>query len=118
MKNKNFNQLVQLVNDWAKEKGILQKATPLRQHNKTDEEVNELYEALLAQANNLYSFTNSKGETVNTEHEVKDAIGDILVTLVIQCKLQGLDIVECFNQAYNIIKNRKGKMIDGQFVKE
>jgi len=49
---------------------------------------------------------------------VKDAIGDIMVTLIIQCKMQGMDLQDCLESAYNVIKNRTGKMVDGVFVKD
>jgi hypothetical protein len=32
--------------------------------------------------------------------------------------MQGIDFVECVESAYNVIKDRKGKLIDGKFVKE
>jgi hypothetical protein len=32
--------------------------------------------------------------------------------------MQGLDFVGCVESAYNVIKDRKGKLIDGKFVKE
>ena len=87
---------------WAKEKGILDKATPITQGLKTLEEVNEL----------LVAIVNDDRE------EIKDAIGDIVVTVIIQAEMQGMDIEDCLESAYNIIKHRKGKMQNGQFVKE
>jgi NTP pyrophosphatase (non-canonical NTP hydrolase) len=92
----------QLVEEWAEEKGILSKATPLTQAIKTQEEVNELYQAILD----------------DNREEIKDAIGDIMVTLIIQCKMQGMDLQDCLESAYNVIKNRTGKMVDGMFVKD
>lgn len=113
-----FQQLEPLIILWAKEKGILDKATPMQQFSKTDEEVNELGASLFAQHNNLSKFKNSKGVEVDTFLEIKDAIGDILVTLIIQCKMQGLTMTECLESAYNVISKRTGKMINGIFVKE
>jgi hypothetical protein len=52
-----------------------------------------------------------------TDHEIKDGIGDVLVTLLIQCKMQGLDPLDCLEMAVKVIENRKGKMINGTFVK-
>jgi len=68
---------------------------------KTLEEVNEL----LAAINN--------GDQV----EIKDALGDILVTIILQAELQQMDLVDCLESAYNIISKRNGKMVDGVFVK-
>ena len=94
--------LSSLIEEWAEEKGILSKATPLTQAIKTKEEVGELYHAILD----------------NNQEEIKDAIGDIMVTLIIQCKMQDMDLQDCLESAYNVIKNRTGKMVDGVFVKD
>ena len=50
--------------------------------------------------------------------EVKDAIGDVVVTLIMQTKAWDLTLIECVQQAYDVISKRKGEMIDGLFVKE
>lgn len=97
-----YNQLEALVIEWADNKGILEKATPFRQCDKTQEEVNELYKAILD----------------NNREEIADALGDILVTIIIQAKMQNMSLVECLEGAYNIIAKRTGKMVDGQFVKD
>lgn len=88
--------------NWAKEKGILEKSNPTKQHEKTQEEVDELKKAI----------------EENDREEIIDGIGDAIVTLVIQAELNGLDVEECIESAYNVIKNRTGKMVDGIFVKD
>ena len=115
---RNYQELELLVIDWAANKGILSKATPLAQARKTFEEVQELIEAVEVQEEGLEEFTNSKGKLVNTEEEIKDALGDILVTIIIGAELQGLSLEDCLGAAYNIISKRPGKMVDGQFVKD
>ena len=95
-------KLEKQIEQWAKDKGILDKATPMAQALKTLEETTELLTAI----NN------------NDRAEIIDAIGDIMVTLIIQCKMQDLSLEECIESAYNVISKRKGKMINGQFVKE
>lgn len=90
------------VLQWAKEKGILDKATPKDQMLKTIEEVGELAKAI--------------GK--NDKEEIKDGIGDIAVTIIIQAELNGLDFDECLESVYEIISKRKGKMVNGIFVKE
>lgn len=112
-----FKELNERVITWADEKGILEKGTPIKQHSKTQEEVNELQEALFAQNNELEHFLNSKNQMGLTEFEIIDAIGDILVTLLIQCKLQNLNPLDCLESALLVIEKRTGKMIDGVFVK-
>ena len=68
--NNDYNTLSAKIKTWAKEKGILDKATPIAQCDKTDEEVKELREALIAQNNGLETFTNSKGKKCGTKDEV------------------------------------------------
>lgn len=106
------------VLDWATDKGILSKATPLAQARKTEEEVHELLEACVAQHGGFETFKNSKGKLVNTEEEIKDALGDILVTIIIGAELQGLNLEDCLQSAYDVISKRTGKMVDGQFMKD
>lgn len=113
-----YKELEQKVIEWAKEKGILEKATPIAQCDKTFEEVEELSEALEAQRMDLFEFTNSKGKVVNTKFEIQDALGDILVTIIIQAEMQGLKLEYCLQSAYDVISKRTGKMLNGQFVKD
>ena len=103
---------------WAKEKGILEKATPIAQANKTLEEVNELIEAVAAQQEGKTNFVNSKGILVNTKEEIMDALGDVFVTIIIGAELQGLKLEDCLQSAYNVISKRTGVMRDGQFHKD
>jgi NTP pyrophosphatase (non-canonical NTP hydrolase) len=97
-----YNQLESLVVEWAANKGILEKATTAAQANKTMEECQELIDAI---------------QDDNRE-EISDALGDILVTIIIQAKMQNMSLVECLEGAYNIIAKRTGKMVNGQFVKD
>lgn len=113
-----YTELEKKVVIWAKEKGILDKSTPLAQCDKTFEEVEELKEALEAQNIGLKNFKNIKGKNVLTSEEIKDALGDILVTIIIGAELQGLSLTDCLESAYNVIYKRTGNMINGQFVKD
>lgn len=99
---KNYQELEMLVERWAKDKGILSKATPMAQAQKTLEEVEELIDAIAKE----------------DRDEVVDALGDILVTIIIQAKMQGLSLESCLESAYNVISKRTGVMRDGQFVKD
>ena len=96
-----YYELEAVVETWAQQKGILAKATPMAQALKTLEETTELCTAI----NN------------DDRAEIIDAMGDIMVTLIIQAKMQGLSLEECLESAYNVISKRTGKMVDGQFVK-
>jgi NTP pyrophosphatase (non-canonical NTP hydrolase) len=115
---KDYKELEALVLLWAKEKGILDKASSLAQASKTSEEVHELLEAVEWQSLGYKDYTNSKGNLVDTDAEIKDALGDILVTIIIGAELQGLSLLNCLQSAYDVISKRTGKMIDGQFVKD
>jgi NTP pyrophosphatase (non-canonical NTP hydrolase) len=97
-----YKLLESQVLEWAKDKGIFDKGTPVKQSYKTLEEVGELISAV----------------SINDKAEIKDALGDILVTIIIQAKMQKLDLIECLESAYNIISKRNGKMVDGTFVKD
>ena len=88
--------------EWGIQKGILPYAEPLAQLDKTEEEVAELRQAIY-------------------EHdvdEVKDAIGDIYVTITMQAEAWGFTMEECVQAAYDVIKHRTGKMVGGKFVKD
>jgi NTP pyrophosphatase (non-canonical NTP hydrolase) len=97
-----YNQLEALVIEWADNKGILKNGTPPAQANKTMEECQELVDAIKD----------------DNRDEIADALGDILVTIIIQAKMQNMSLVECLEGAYNVITKRTGKMVDGQFVKD
>jgi NTP pyrophosphatase (non-canonical NTP hydrolase) len=99
---KGYYELEALVIAWATQKGILNNGTPRAQAMKTWEETDELIQAI---------------ENDDRE-EIIDALGDILVTIIIQAEMQGLSLTECLNSAYNVISKRTGKMVDGQFIKD
>lgn len=98
----NLDELEAATIVWGYEKGILPNPNPSAQFSKTLEEVQELADAI------------SESDTF----EIKDAIGDIMVTLIMQTQAWDTDLTECLTQAYETIAKRKGKMVDGVFVKE
>jgi len=98
----NYLNLEERVLMWAENKGILDNAEPINQGLKTLEEVNELL----------------TGIVTDDREEIKDAFGDILVTIIIGAELQGLNLLDCLESALNIIEKRTGKMVNGQFVKD
>ncbi len=97
-----YRELEQLVIKWADEKGIFDKGNTMAQAEKTHEEVLELISAI----------------DEDDVEEIKDALGDILVTIIIQAEMQGLELEDCLLSAYNVISKRRGVMKDGKFVKE
>lgn len=118
-----IESLEQEVIKWAEEKGIFTNSNPLKQFSKTLEEVQELGDALEEQ--NFLDKLHARGmdyhsfeSQFNNQNAIEDAIGDIMVTLIIQAKMQGVCLGTCLHAAYNVIKNRTGKMVDGVFVKQ
>ena len=112
-----YEELEIKVIEWAREKGILDKATALTQLGKTQEELDETRDAL--RILDLYKDTmTSQIKIAQARAEVEDGIGDMLVTIIILAKLSGFDTVSCLESAYNVIKKRTGKMKNGVFVKD
>lgn len=95
-------KLVDDIKQWGKDKGILPNPSKLKQYTKTQEESNELLVAIAE----------------DDREQAKDAIGDIVVTLIMQCEAWGLELEECVDHAYGVISKRKGKMVNGVFVKD
>ncbi|WP_411844435.1 MazG-like family protein [Salinicoccus sp. HZC-1] len=90
-----------LIKQWAVDRN-LHTADPNKQMLKLVEEFGELGEAMAKGNENLF----------------RDALGDMYVVMTILAMQKDIDIEDCINLAYNEIKDRKGKMIDGVFVKE
>ena len=91
-----------LIREWADQRGLYDKGNDKTQYVKLMEEAGELAQALLKQ----------------NQEEAVDAIGDMVVVLTNLAVFVGVDIEDCITSAYNEIKNRKGKMSNGTFVKQ
>ncbi len=90
-----------LIRQWAEDKGIYDKGDPKTQYVKLMEEAGEVGRAVLK----------------TDLPEIKDGIGDMVVVLTNLAELYDLKIENCIASAYNVISKRKGKMINGTFVK-
>jgi NTP pyrophosphatase (non-canonical NTP hydrolase) len=101
-KKKNKSNIYDLIRAWATDKGIYKSGDARTQYLKLMEEAGELAEAILK----------------NDEPEVIDAIGDMVVVLTNLAKLRGHNIEDCITSAYDVIKSRQGKMVNGTFVKQ
>ena len=95
-----MEQLITKINQWFVDRN-LEKGDGLGQLQKLHEEVYELAEARIV---------NDFGAEV-------DAVGDITVVLIGYCLQRGLDFTQCLESAYNEIKGRTGKIVNGVFVK-
>jgi transcriptional regulator with XRE-family HTH domain len=100
-----FSDLITKVNEWAISHG-LDKGNPKIEWMKVTEEVGEIRDVFL-----------KPNDFDDPEMALKDAIGDSIVTLVVLCLQLDYDVEECLKIAYNNIKDRKGVMIDDNFVK-
>ena len=98
-----FDELINNITQWADDKGILFRENAPQQSMKVMEELGETMGAIL------------KGKKPD---EVTDGIGDVFVTVIILSKQLGLDPTECLESAWNEIKDRKGKTVDGTFIRE
>lgn len=97
-----FKWVEDKVIEWAKDRLIFEQSHSLAQMNKLQEELNELGLALSG----------------NNHRLIKDGIGDMMVVLTMIAHFNNLDLFTCYASAYLEIKDRKGKMINGIFVKE
>tara|TARA_Y100000992_G_scaffold13757_1_gene8167 strand:+ start:72 stop:374 length:303 start_codon:yes stop_codon:yes gene_type:complete len=97
MKNLNHEQL---IGQWHRDRNLIDGSTDKDQYMKLIQEAGELSDSLC------------KGK------DIKDDIGDMMVVLINIMVRNNLTIEECLAVAYEDIKDRKGKMIDGIFVKE
>jgi NTP pyrophosphatase (non-canonical NTP hydrolase) len=91
-----------LIRQWAKERGLYDKGNSHTQYVKLQEEAGELAQAILKQ----------------DKPEIQDAIGDMIVVLTNLAHLEGFSVEDCIDSAYTEIAMRKGKMLNGTFVKE
>jgi NTP pyrophosphatase (non-canonical NTP hydrolase) len=98
----NTSERFDLIRDWAATRGLYDEGDSHTQYVKLQEECGELAKALLQ----------------DDKPEIVDAIGDIVVVLTNLAHLQGYDIEHCIDEAYKVIANRTGKMINGTFVKD
>jgi hypothetical protein len=110
--------LEQLVIQWAEDKEIFAKATPIKQGEKTGEEYSEMMRALGKQEL-LHDIDHPSVALKNdVKAEIADSIGDQIVTLIIGAHMQGLTIGQCLQGAYDVISKRTGTIINGKFVKD
>ena len=95
--NMNYEEL---IGQWHRDRNLIDGATDKDQYMKLIQEAGELSDNIC------------KGK------DIRDDIGDMMVVLINIMVRNGLTMEECLAVAYDDIKDRKGKMIDGVFVKE
>ena len=117
----NMNELIDKTRQWFHDKGIIANSTPLKQLEKTQEELTETRDAAvkLKFLGEIVELQSGDGvdECLDLLNEIKDGIGDTVVTLIGVCEMYGFTLEECLQIAYDTISKRNGTMIDGVFVK-
>jgi uncharacterized protein YabN with tetrapyrrole methylase and pyrophosphatase domain len=99
-KNVGTKTLIENITKWHHERNLIEGSTDKDQYCKLIQEAGELSDSIC------------KGKSV------ADDIGDMMVVLINIAERNKLSISECLEKAWNDIKDRKGKMVDGVFVKE
>ena len=94
--------LIENVEKWADDKGLLKEENAPKQFMKVIEEVGEVAEGLAKDDREL----------------IEDGIGDVMVTLIILAAQKGMSIEQCLATAWDEIKDRTGKTKNGVFVKD
>ena len=92
--------IIQKIKGWHHDRNLIEGATDKDQYMKLIQEAGELSDNIC------------KGK------DIKDDIGDMIVVLINIAERNNLSITECVLQAWNDIKDRKGRMVDGVFIKE
>lgn len=95
-----MNTLIEKVKNWAHERNLINGSDSKTQCLKLVSEVGEL------------------SDSINKQRNLADDIGDCLVVLTIIAEQNSLELSYCLNQAYSEIKDRKGVMLDGVFIKD
>lgn len=100
--NMTFESLQDEIIQWGYARNIISTKNTHKQFMKVTEELGELAE----------------GINKDNQGQIKDSLGDILVTLIILSRDLNVDLLDCLRGAYGVIKDRTGKTVNGVFVKE
>jgi NTP pyrophosphatase (non-canonical NTP hydrolase) len=92
--------IVENIAQWHRDRNLIDGSTDKDQYMKLIQEAGELSDNIC------------KGK------DIRDDIGDMMVVLINIATRNKLSIEECLQVAYDDIKDRKGKMVDGVFIKE
>lgn len=92
--------LIDKIKGWHHERNLIEGSTDKDQYLKLIQEAGEL------------------SDNICKGNDIKDDIGDMMVVLINIAERNGLSLTQCLLEAWNDIKDRKGRMVDGVFVKE
>lgn len=97
-----FDELIENVKQWADDKGLLKPENSSKQFMKIAEELGEV----------------ARADIKSNETELEDGIGDVFVTVIIYSLMKGKNPRACLELAWDEIKGRKGRMVQGSFIKD
>lgn len=95
-----MEELVNKIAQWHHDRNLIKGSTDKDQYMKLIQEAGEL------------------SDSICKYKDIRDDIGDMMVVLINIMTRNGLTMEDCLQVAYNDIKDRKGRMVDGVFVKE
>lgn len=107
-----FEKLSKKIIKWADDKDLLHEENADKQFMKFVEEVFEFK----TEMDNVLSYTDPYVDEAVERMELE--MGDIFVTLIILCEQLNISPQKCLSMAYEKIKDRKGKTINGVFIKQ
>lgn len=126
--NDSLHHYNERIAQWHHDRNLIDGATSTQQFPKLLEEMIELYadlnptftpEVIQNDFGNMVSELYEKGKIKQgNAGNVKDSIGDIYTVVVGIAEREQHPMQECLAVAYHDIKDRKGTMINGVFVKE
>jgi NTP pyrophosphatase (non-canonical NTP hydrolase) len=90
----------ELIGQWHRDRNLIEGSTDKDQYLKLIQEAGELSDSLC------------KGK------DIRDDVGDMMVVLINIMVRNNITMKDCLKVAYADIRDRKGKMIDGIFIKE
>jgi len=97
-----FNETVKNIENWGELRGL----------ESTKDDVQMKTQRFLQEAIEVHEAV-----TLDDIDKLKDAIGDTIVTLIMLGKAYGVNIMECTDEVFNVIKLRKGLTSNGQFIR-
>lgn len=110
----NFEDLRKKVIAWGEGKNLIHQEIAEKQFLKFIEEVFEF-----KTESDLKNYMWDAGIAyADVTEPMALEMGDIFVTLIILCEQIGLNPIKCLDMAYEKIKDRKGKTINGVFIKQ
>lgn len=105
-----YYTLERLIRKWHEDRNLIEGSTSKDQVLKLLEELGELSQAVI------------QADSYDTPEVPKaliaDAIGDMLVIMINICMRNNMSLVSCMDYAYEEIKDRKGKLVNGLYIKE